>query len=203
MSSPSEFFNRLFSRLDKTLWGSTGEVIARPSAHAVMENAFQEDSTYLLWLAEVITGDSARARQCVIDARLISEQHSGLFVDWLAQWARTSTIMHAIGDSRTEIMLASQIYQERHCPHGGHAPTTTEQIMQLRQLPAEEIVRSLDAFVRAIALLRGVSHCALQDCALRLGTTRYAVAAASCELDRWLHSPAVTHQRGFHGMHLA
>jgi hypothetical protein len=191
MTIPAESIVRIFSRSNE-LHAEDQSVAARRQA---IEQAFTEDLAFLIWLAEVITGDRATAQRCVVDARSLSDQHSGVFVDWLAQWARISTVKQAILCNEHEIEQASHIYESRRCPHGGHASPTAEQIRGLHQLGAQKIVRSLDAFARVVILLRGVSHCTLQDCAIRLGTTRAAVAVACCEVERWMPAVAISTPR--------
>jgi hypothetical protein len=148
--------------------------------------AFDSDSAFLLWLAEVITGDPKVAEECLVDARKISQHQSGLFADWLTQWARAATIQQAILRVHGQILLASRNYDQIRCPHGGHVPVPLEQFRELQSVSAQEIVSELDTFVRAVGLLRGVSHCVLQDCSIRLGTTRTSVAAACCAFDKWI-----------------
>ena len=146
---------------------------------------FDSDSTFLLWLAEVITGDPNVAQECLVDARKISEQQSGLFVDWLSQWSRSATIQQAIQRAYRQISLASQKYEQIRCPHGGHVPLSLEHFRILQSVPAQKIAADLDPFVRAVGILRGVSHCVLQDCAIRLGVSRTSVAAACCVFEHW------------------
>jgi hypothetical protein len=162
--------------------GGTQPGAARSSQ---LNAAFDSDSTFLLWLAEVITGDSKVAEECLVDARTISEQQSGLFVDWLAQWARSATIQQAIQRAHGQILCASHNYDQIRCPHGGHVPTPLEDFRQLHLVSAQEIVSELDPFVRAVGILRGVSRCAIQDCSIRLAATRTSVAAACCVFEQW------------------
>jgi hypothetical protein len=191
MTIPAESIGRFFSGSGK-LHAEDQSAAARRQA---IEQAFTEDSAFLIWLAEVITGDYATAHQCVVDARSLSDQHSGVFVDWLAQWARISTIKQAVLRTEHEISQAAHSYEKRRCPHGGHASPTAEQLRGLQELEAQEIVRSLDAFARVVLLLRGVSQCTLQDCAIRLGTTRAAIAVACCEVERWMPAVAISTSR--------
>jgi len=157
------------------------------AARSIQLNAaFDSDSGFLLWLAEVITGDSKVAEECLVDARKISQQQSGLFVDWLSQWARSATVQQAIQRAHGQILLVSHSYDQICCPHGGHALIPLEQMRELQSLSAQEIVSALDPFVRAVGILRGVSHCVLQDCSIRLGATRTSVAAAYCVFDQWI-----------------
>ena len=166
-----------------------------------LDAAFDSDSAFLLWLAEVITGDSQVAEECLVDARKISQQHSGLFVDWLTQWARSATIQQAIQRVHTQISLASHNYDQIRCPHGGHVPVPLEEFRELQSVSAQKVAAELDPFVRTVGVLRGVSHCALQDCSIRLGVTRTSVAAACCVFEQWtvqrkqvyLHAEPVTH----------
>jgi hypothetical protein len=170
------------------LTSSSEERQPKAAQSADVDNAFGADSAFLLWIAEAVAGSRSAAEQCLIDARSISRERSGLFADWLAQWARSATLNQAIWHAHEEISAAARRYEQSRCPHGGHVAPTLDEIRELSELPPQELVHSLDPFVRTVALMRGVSHCALQDCAIRLGTTRSAVAVACCEFDRWKHS---------------
>lgn len=157
------------------------------AARSIQLNAaFDSDSAFLLWLAEVITGDPKVAEECLVDAWKISQHQSGLFVGWLTQWARAATIRQAIQRVHGQILRASHNYDQIRCSHGGHVPIPLEQFRELQSVSAQEIVSELDPFVRAVGILRGVSHCVLQDCSIRLGATRTSVAAACCTFDRWI-----------------
>lgn len=151
-----------------------------------IQHEFDTESIFLHWLAEVITGDPQIAERCVTDARALASKHSGAFVDWLTQWARTATIQCAIQQSQKEIFAASNKYKHFRCSHGGHAPLSPEEIRMLQTTPIHEIITTLDPFVRAVIILRAIPHCVVQDCALRLGTTRLAVCAGCCAAAQWL-----------------
>ena len=154
---------------------------------AEVESAFDTDSEILQWLAWIITDNEQVALQCVAEARKLSSEQSEVFSDWLAQWARSSTIQRAIAYRRSDIISASHNYEKVQCMHGGHAALTLREIECLRMTPVQ-IPAELDLFARAVMLLRGVQHCTLQDCAQRLGCTLSAVVAASCASDQWAHA---------------
>ncbi len=154
---------------------------------AEIDKAFEEQSGYLKWLAEVITGDRALAEQCVADARRAAMETSGVFSDWSVPWARAATIERAVEYVGHEIGSSSHRYAQVRCLHGGHAPLTLVDIDSLREICPQEIVAELDPFARAVLLLRSVQRCTVQDCALRLGSVRSAVAGACCALEQWLH----------------
>jgi hypothetical protein len=153
---------------------------------AEVEDQFDTESVFLHWLAEVITGDRLLAESCVTDARNIASRRAGLFVEWLTQWARAATIQCAIDRTHKEILAAAYEYKDFRCSHGGHAPLSAEEVSALQGIPIHEITTTLDPFVRAVMILRGIPHCAIQDCALRLRTTRLAVCAGCCVAAQWL-----------------
>ena len=134
----------------------------------------------------MITGDRKIAEECLVDARKISQQQSNLSVNWMSQWARSATIKQAIQKAHGQILIASHNYDQIHCPHGGHPVIAIEQMRELQSVSAQEIVSELDPFARAVGILRGVSHCVIKDCSIRLGTTSNSVAAACCAFEKWM-----------------
>ncbi len=148
---------------------------------AEIENAFDTESELLQWIAWLITGDQGLAARCVADARKLSREKTGVFSDWLIQWARSATIQ------------TSHQYENARCVHGEHTPLTIEQIENLRIMSLELMIEELDAFTRAVMLLRSIQRCTIHDCALRLGSTRSAIVAACCALEEW-----ILFRRGFH-----
>ncbi len=98
---------------------------------AEIENAFDTESELLQWIAWLITGDQGLAARCVADARKLSREKTGVFSDWLIQWARSATIQRAIEYSRDLITSASHQYENARCVHGEHTPLTIEQIENL------------------------------------------------------------------------
>jgi hypothetical protein len=151
-----------------------------------IQHEFDAESVFLLWVAEVITGDPQLAEKCVTDARNIASTRSGIFLDWLTQWARTATIQCAIGHSQKQIISAAWKYRDFRCSHGGHAPLSRDETRLLRTTPISEILTTLDPFVRTVMILRAIPNCAVQDCALRLGTSRLVVCAGCCAAAQWL-----------------
>lgn len=114
--------------------------ISKPENHNYKNNtacpeeinkAFEADSRFLKWLAELITGDPEIGEQCVADARKLTKERSGVFSNWLGQWARSATIDRAIAHGRNQINAASQRYVNSSCSHGGHVPLAAEEVDSL------------------------------------------------------------------------
>jgi len=154
---------------------------------AEVRETFESLNDELLWIAEVITGDSCLAVDCVINATKISESHSTIFRDWLAQWARNATIRVSLGHVRARIVRAvEETYQHVHCTHREHEVFSSSETAALQRWPAMTLAAQMDPLARAVLILRGVKHAAIQDCALNLGVPRAAVLAAYCAAVGWL-----------------
>jgi hypothetical protein len=184
----------LMFREAKTKGATSGH---RPSFASIaeIENAFDAESELLLWIAWLITGDQVLATRCVADARKLSCEKTGVFSDWLTQWARSATIQRAIEYSKDLISSASHQHENAQCTHGEHTPLTIGQIDNLRIMSLEVMIEELDAFTRAVMLLRSIQRCTIHDCALRLESTRSAIVAACCALEQWVHFPRDIQQR--------
>jgi hypothetical protein len=154
---------------------------------AEIRQTFESLNEELVWLAEVITGDADAAVACVINATQLSETHSAIFRDWLAQWARRATVRSALNHMRARISsVAEEKYQPLRCSHGGHEVLSNGEAEALQQWPAMTLAAQMDPLSRAVLILRGVGHAAVQDCALSLNVPRAAVLAAYCGAVGWL-----------------
>ena len=154
---------------------------------AEVRATFESLNEELLWLAEVITGDGCVAVDSVINATKLSESHSTIFRDWLAQWACNATIRVSLDHVRARIVRAAEeTYQHVHCPHREHEVLSSGETAALQQWPAMTLAAQLDPLARAVLVLRGVKHAAIQDCALNLGVPRAAVLASYCAAVGWL-----------------
>lgn len=152
---------------------------------AEIHSGFDEQAELLHWLAEVITGDAQLARECVIDARDLSSKNSAVFRDWLVKWAKTATVRRAIELARPNLSVDS-VHAQTGCTHHHHEPLSEEQIVELLRIPAKDLIAGLDGISRAVLILRGVQHAAVQDCVLTLGVTRGTVTGALCNAYQWL-----------------
>lgn len=156
---------------------------------AEIRETFASLNEELLWLAEVITADVSVAAGCVINATRLSENHSTIFRDWLAQWARIATIRGSLDHVRAEISsTAEQKYQYVRCSHRGHEVLSSGEAAALQRWPAMTLAAQLDPLSRAVLILRGIEHAAIQDCALNLSVPRAAVLSAYCGALGWLAS---------------
>lgn len=148
--------------------------------------AFSVQREHLLWLAQVVTGDGELASKCCVDARRLSKGSSGMFRDWLLQWARVATVRSAVECVREGIGEHAAQYETSRCPHGGHASFTLEELEWLGEVEVSTLISELDSFARAVLVVRGVQGAAIQECALTLGASRSAVMSAHCHILRWL-----------------
>jgi hypothetical protein len=166
------------------------ETSARDSrfASAVeIQDVFEAQSEQLLWSAEVITGDSKLAALCVIDASKLAGNNSAIFRDWLEQWARNATVRASLAHMHAQISHTAETrYEHVQCSHGGHEPLSSGEVAALQQWPPSELASHLDPLSRAVLILRGVQHAAVQECALTLGVPRTMVLAAYCNAIDWL-----------------
>lgn len=179
-----KMLKKLLPRLLYCFWGQPihREETASPIQ---IERIFDVESKTLKMVARLITGDEQAAARCVMDARLLSIKRSGVFVDWLGNWTRWATIQRAIEYNQNGIAIASQKYGKARCMHGGHTLPNLEDLTRLPDSTHQEIISELDSFVRAVLVLRGIQHCTIQDCALRLGSSRSVVLAACCSSNEW------------------
>ena len=154
---------------------------------AEIRQTFESLNEELLWLAEVITGNAGMAAECVINATQLSENHSTIFRDWLAQWARNATVRASLNHMRTRYLsVAGEKYQHLRCSHGGHEVLSGGEVAALQQWPAMTLAAHLDPLSRAVLILYGVEHAAIHDCVLTLRVPRAAVLAAYCDATGWL-----------------
>jgi len=152
-----------------------------------VRDVFESQSEQLRWLAEAITGDSQLAARCVIDASKLTENNSAIFRDWLAHWARNATVRCSLDHMHTQISHSAEARYERvQCSHGGHEVLSSDAAAALEQWPAWELAAHLDPLSRAVLILRGVQHAAIQDCVLTLRVPRTAILAAYCSAIDWL-----------------
>jgi DNA-directed RNA polymerase specialized sigma24 family protein len=154
---------------------------------AEIRETFESLNAELFWLAEVITGDAGVAADCVVNATRLSESRSAIFRDWLAQWARNATVRSSLDHVRAEIWLtAEEEYQHVRCSHREHKVLSSDEISALQCWPAMTLSSHLDPLSRAVLILRGIEHAAVQDCALNLGVPRSAVLASYCGAIGWI-----------------
>lgn len=174
-------------------WGSKGKPKSngqrdKYASAPDIDMEFELRTEQLHWLAEVITGDPKLADQCVIDGRSLANRNSGVFRDWLGQWARSATIRSSVDCVRTEIAASEVKYEQARCVHSGHGAFSVEKADAIQTLPPEVLVSTLDPFARAVMVLRGVQRAAIQECALTLRSTRAAVNTAFCSAERAISS---------------
>lgn len=165
---------------------------------AEVRETFESLNEELLWLAEVITGDAGVAAECVVNAATLSESRSTIFRDWLAQWARNATVRSSLDHVRAEIRrTAEEKYQHVRCSHREHKVLSSDEISALRCWPAMTLASHLDPLSRAMLILRGIEHAAIQDCALNLSVPRSVVLASYCRAIGWIMRGTVSqfHER--------
>jgi len=61
-----------------------------------IKSVFAEQRDYLYWISLVITGDDTIAEQAILNANELSASWSGVFRDWLIEWANHVTVRAAV-----------------------------------------------------------------------------------------------------------
>lgn len=159
----------------------------RFATDAEMRQAFVAEQESLRWISLVITGDAAKAESAIVDASGLQKTSSGVFRDWLVQWAHSATARVAAANVRDSIIANSSKYLTFSCDHSDHDLLSEAQINALRELDPHEIVVNLDPLARATLVLRGIQKTSIFDCSMLLEVPRRAIASAYCHAVRWLH----------------
>ena len=101
---------------------------------------------------EVITGNAGMAAECVINATQLSENHSTIFRDWLAQWARNATVRASLNQYANEAPSAWQGKSISICVfYGGHEVLSGGEVAALQQWPAMTLAAHRYSLSRARA----------------------------------------------------
>ncbi len=151
---------------------------------------FRDERDLMFRLALLITGDAARAEQCVVNACETTVQGRSPFRDWLTEWAKSATITSAITKTSNAIRCCEPAYANLHCTHSQHLSygNDAEQRMSVvLGIDPSAIIAELDPLARAVLVLRTAIRASIQDCALRLNVSRSTVLAANCRAMTWLH----------------
>jgi DNA-directed RNA polymerase specialized sigma24 family protein len=153
-----------------------------------IKSVFDEQRDYLYWISLVITGDDAIAERALLNANELSANWSGVFRDWLIEWANHVTVRAAVRAVHDLISASAKRY-------GGSSRETSDydaldvlsddQIASLRQVDPRDITAALDPLARSALVLRGIHHASIADCALLLDVPRQIVAGAYRRALRW------------------
>lgn len=146
---------------------------------------FHDLEDYLWWIALLITGDAALARQSVLCATTVSTEGVGVFRDWLIRWATSATAREAIRLVRDAIAKSAKHYHDWPCIHTEHNILSDEQIYSLHELDAKIVVAALDPFARSSLVLRGIQGVSFSECALSIDVPRGYVMGAYCYALDW------------------
>jgi DNA-directed RNA polymerase specialized sigma24 family protein len=154
-----------------------------------IKSVFAEQRDYLYWISLVITGDDAIAEQAMLNANELSASWSGVFRDWLIEWANHVTV-------RAAVRAVHDLISESAKRYAGSSRETSDsdvpsdvlsgdQIASLRQVDPRDIIAALDPLARSALVLRGMQHASIADCALLLDVPRQIVAGAYRQALRW------------------
>jgi hypothetical protein len=162
----------------------------RFATSAEIENVFDVQRENLRWIAYAITGNEQLAEGSLVDARGLQPTATGVFRDWLVQWAGSATARVAATNIGESLRQAAKKYANWSCDHSSH-DISHEESSLLAQLSPEEIVDGLDPFARTILVLRGMERASISDCAILLNVSRRAVLGAYCHALWWLRAYSV------------
>jgi DNA-directed RNA polymerase specialized sigma24 family protein len=154
-----------------------------------IKSVFAEQRDYFYWISLVITGDDAIAEQAMLNANELSASWSGVFRDWLIEWANHVTV-------RAAVRAVHDLISESAKRYAGSSRETSDsdvpsdvlsgdQIASLRQVDPREIIAALDPLARSALVLRGMQHASIADCALLLDVPLQIVAGAYRQALRW------------------
>ena len=154
-----------------------------------IKSVFAEQRDYLYWISLVITGDDAIAEQAMLNVNELSASWSGVFRDWLIEWANHVTV-------RAAVRAVHDLISESAKRYAGSSRETSDydvpsdvlsgdQIASLRQVDPRDIVAALDPLARSALVLRGMQHASIADCALLLDVPLQIVAGAYRQALRW------------------
>lgn len=160
-----------------------------------VQATFAEQRDYLHWIALLITGDDARAGQAVVDASELAAGGSGVFRDWLIQWAKYATARAAIRGVRDVISASARGYANSSCEHTNDEVLSDDQIRSLRHVDPRDLIAALDPLARSALILRGIQRTSISDCALLLDVPRRCVANAYCRACEWNTERESAHKR--------
>jgi len=147
----------------------------------------------LYWISLVITGDDTIAEQAILNANELSASWSGVFRDWLIEWANHVTVRAAVRAVHDLISASAKRYAGSSRETSDYdVPSdvlsvvlSNDQIASLRQIDPRDIIAALDPLARSALVLRGMQHASIADCALLLDVPRQIVAGAYREALRW------------------
>jgi hypothetical protein len=158
-----------------------------------IKSVFAEQRDYLCWISLVITGDDTIAEQAILNANELSASWSGVFRDWLIEWANHVTVRAAVRAVHDLISASAKRYagssrETSDCDVPSDVLSvvlSNDQIASLRQVDPRDIIAALDPLARSALVLRGMQHASIADCALLLDVPRQIVAGAYREALRW------------------
>ncbi len=151
-----------------------------------LRSMFASERENLNWIALIITGDPILVEKAIVDANGLQRTATGVFVDWLEQWANSATARASANLVRDPIVRSAREYEMLDCEHLEHGTLQPNEILAMRQLNPMEIVVGLNPLARTILVMRGIQQATIFDCALFLRLPRQAVAKAYCHALTWL-----------------
>jgi len=168
----------------------TNTLDGRFATSAEIKGVFDVEREKLRWIAYAITGNEQLAEQSLVDARELQPAATGVFRDWLVQWAASATARVAATNIGESLREAAKKYAYWGCNHPSHDISHEESLL-LAQVSPEEIIDGLDPLTRTILVLRGMQRASISDCTILLNISRRAVLGAYCHALWWLRAHSV------------
>jgi hypothetical protein len=165
-------------------------LVGRFATSGEIEGVFDVEREKLRWIAYAITGNKQLAERSLVDARGVQPTATGVFRDWLVQWAESATARVAATNIGESLREAAKKYAYWGCDHPSH-DISQEESSLLAQLSPEEIVDGLDPLARTILVLRGMQRASISNCTILLNVSRRAVLGAYCHALWWLRAHSV------------
>jgi len=113
------------------------------SSHEI-KSVFAEQRDYLHWISLVITGNDAIAEQAMLNANDLSASWSGVFRDWLIEWANHITVRASVRAVHDLISASAKRYSGSSCETSDYdvlsVVLSQDQIASLRQVDPRDII---------------------------------------------------------------
>ena len=137
------------------------------ASHYDFREMFSEDEAGLRLLALLLTGDRARAEQCLVPGLDQDDEapSNPAFHDWAHSWSKRAIIKNAI-----QMIAPSQHANGHSRQSSGRAPTTLA-----------GAVSCLGAFERFVFIMTLVESYSVQECATLLGATGQQITLAKSQ----------------------
>jgi hypothetical protein len=145
---------------------------AKNYAEAV-QRAFESNAEYLLWVAEVMTGDRQAGEQCVSEAIELAEAAQEVGTEWILRMVKRLLVHVALRRMSAEIRAFLLPPRSGLATISGRPGLSESERLRIRVASPREIIASCDVFERTCFILSAHLQYPLLDCALLLGVPRH------------------------------